>query len=73
MGGARLDIPSITAVHQAFEQEWERLHRVYGSMLSVKTLKVVKGLARNVYLQGRIDGTMAAVRSLKEPVKGERS
>ena len=55
----RTDIPTIQAVHAEFEQEWARLYRIYGSMLSVKTLKVVKGLARSVYLQGRIDGMVA--------------
>jgi hypothetical protein len=52
------DIPTIQAVHAEFEREWEKLYRLYGHMLSVKTLRVVKGLARNVYMQGRIDGMM---------------
>jgi len=42
--------------HQEFEQEWAKQHRIYSTMLSVKTLRVVKQMAKCVYLQGRIDG-----------------
>lgn len=48
-------VPAIKRVHQAFEAEWAKLHMIYGAMLSTRTLKIAKGIARNAYIQGRID------------------
>ena len=38
-----------------FENEWRELLPSYEAMLAPKTLAVVKGLAWNTYLRGRVD------------------
>ena len=38
-----------------FENEWREILPSYEAMLAPKTLAVVKGLAWNTYLRGRVD------------------
>lgn len=53
------EVPSLAQVHAEFEQEWHRQLRVYGPFGD--TLRMVKAMAKNIYIQGRIDGMAYAV------------
>ena len=46
---------SLKHFYAQFENEWRELLPSYEAMLAPKTLAVVKGLAWNTYLRGRVD------------------
>lgn len=50
-----MSVPAYKTVVAEFDSEWEKQTRIYGIMLAPKTLKMVKHLARTMYVQGRID------------------
>jgi len=39
-----------------FDKEWDKMRRVYELMLSAKTMRLIKPMAKTIYVQGRIDG-----------------